>query len=312
MTRAAPLALAVLLSACSSAPLAPAPVVAPSPAPLPSAPPPIPKGGAACGALDCRVFATPEDAFAVVLAQKPVMLGIGEAHAQKATVGAASATKRFTDSLLPMLRHRASDLLVELMLPPKGCAATEQKVRTEQKPVLAPQADTNQNEYVALGEAARALGIVPDGLRPSCDDLDAVAKAGDDAVARMLSMIARLSAAKARQLAERDAVVAPDAMVVLYGGGMHNDLAPREGREGFTFGPTLASVTGDRYVELDVFVPESIQATDTWKQLAWYPHYDRSAFGSKTVLFRPGPKSWVLVFPESAPTPAPSTGHAAP
>ncbi len=306
------LAFGLAVPACG-APAAPpvsraAPPPAASPAPSPAASPPLAtapsRAGTACGALECRLFDAPADAFAAVLAHDPVVLGVGEAHAQKATEGVASVTRRFTAELLPQLQGRASDLIVELMIPPKGCKPeVEQKVRAEQKQVTAPQADGNQAEYVALGEAARAIGVVPDGLRPSCADLDDVAKAGADAVPRMLDMIARLSAAKAKQLFDRDAVVSPEKLVVVYGGAMHNDLAPRAGREGFSFGPALAGVTGDRYLELDVFVPESIQDTETWRSFAWYPHYDRAAHGSKTALFRVGPRSFVLLFPRSA-TPA--------
>lgn len=301
----APLALALaLLPACASAPapsVAPPPPPAAAPAPAP-APAPSPRDGVPCGALDCRLFDAPGDALAKVLAQKPAVLGVGEAHAQKAAGAAPSVTKRFTADLLPLLRDRASDLLVELLIPPQGCKKpeAEKTVRAEQKQVTAPQADDNQAEYVALGEAARAMGVVPDGLRPSCADLEDAAKGGDDTIARMLGMIARLSAAKARSLYERDMAVSPDKVVVLYGGAMHNDLAPKAGREPFSFGPALAGVTGDRYVELDVFTPESIGDSDTWRGFAWYPHYDRAAHGGKTALFKVGPRSWVLVFPRAA------------
>jgi hypothetical protein len=237
-----------------------------------------------------------------------VVLGVGEAHAQKADASAPSTTKRFTTELLPALRDRASDLVVELLIPPKGCQKpeAEHKVRTEQKQVTAPQADTNQADYLALGEAARAIGVVPDGLRPSCADLEDVAKAGDDTIPRMLGLIARLAAAAGKKLYERDVAVSPDKMVVLYGGAMHNDLAPKPGREPYSFGPALAGVTGDRYVELDVFAPEAIGDSETWRGFAWYPHYDRAAHGAKAALFRVGPRSFVLVFPRSGATNAPA------
>src|SRR5262245_59908648 len=95
-----------------------------------------PAAGKPCGALDCRLFDTPEEAFAVVIADKPRVLGVGEGHAQKGTSGIDSSTKRFTERFLPMLKDKASDLIVELMLPPaKGCKPAEQEVRTKQKEV---------------------------------------------------------------------------------------------------------------------------------------------------------------------------------
>lgn len=258
-----------------------------------------PRAGQPCGALDCRLFDAPEDAFAVVLAQRPRALGIGEAHAQKGMDGVDSSTKRFTERLLPLLRDRASDLLVELMLPPTGCKKAEKKVRAKQQEVVERQAETNQSEYVTMGEAARRLGLVADALRPSCEDLAVIAQAGDLAVPRMLETIARLAAAKAKELLGRREKAGVDKMVVLYGGALHNVAAPKPDRAAWSFGPELLRATGGRYVELSMFVPESIQDSDSWRALAWVPHYDRAAHGAKTALFRTGPSSWALIFPAS-------------
>jgi hypothetical protein len=304
------LALAVLAGCAGSPPPAETlPPPATSAAPAPSAPAPIatataqaeaPKVGRPCGALDCRLFDAPEDALAVVLASKPLVLGVGEAHAQKGMEGVASTTKRFTEQFLPVLKDRASDLVVELMLPPKGCKPAEQEVRAKQHEVTKQQADTNQGEYVTMGDSARKLGVIPDALRPTCDDLDAAAKAGDGAVPKMLETIARLAGNKAKELVARNQKLGQDKVVVLYGGALHNKLDPKPGREAWSYGPELMKATGGRYVELDVFVPESIQDTDSWKAFPWYAHYDRSAHASATVLFRTGPSSWALIFPKTA------------
>jgi hypothetical protein len=309
-----------LLAACAGSPppdnaeptAKPAPATPPpasaaqTPTAGPATPPPTasasPAAGKPCGELDCRLFDSPEAAFAFVLAERPRVIGVGEAHAQKGMEGIDSATKRFTERFLPLLQGRTSDLIVELMLPPKGCAKAEQEVRTQQKEVTKQQASTNQNEYVVLGDAARRAGIVPDALRPTCQDLDAAAKAGDQAVPVMLETIARLSRIKAAELLARNdqSPQAKDKMVILYGGALHNDLAPKPGREAWSFGPELARATGGRYVELDVFVPESIQDTDSWRAFAWYSRYDPAAHGGSTVLFRTAPSTFALIFPKSA------------
>lgn len=257
------------------------------------------QSGRPCGALECRLYNTPEEALAAVLASKPLVLGIGEAHAQKGMKGIDSAAKRFTERFLPVLKDRASDLVVELMLPPKGCKPAEQKVRTAQKEVTKHQAETNQSEYVTMGDAARKLGVIPDALRPTCEDLERTAKAGDAAIATMLENIARLAGNKAKELLSRNQKLGADKMVVLYGGALHNDVTPKAGRESWSFGPALMKATGNRYVELDVFVPESIQDTDSWKAMPWYAHYDRAAHGGATALFKTGPSSWALIFPRT-------------
>jgi hypothetical protein len=261
------------------------------------------KSGEPCGELGCRAFASAEDAFAQVLEQKPLVLGIGEAHAQKSSENVTSTTKRFSDSLLPALKGKASFLLVELMMPNDKCKKETAQVKKQQKPVTEPQAETNQNEYVALGQKAKSLGIVPDLLRPSCDDLTRITQAGAADIGVMLETIARLTHDVVKTEVGRNKQSGKDAMVVAYGGALHNDLEPKSGRESWSYGPKLSEETAKRYVELDLIVPEYIKDTETWTSLAWYSKYDRARLGDKAVLFNPRPGSYVLIFPTSSPSP---------
>jgi hypothetical protein len=233
------------------------------------------------------------------LASGPLVVGVGEAHAPKgATV--PSAAKRFTDELLPVLSGRASDLVVELMMPPTGCADAAAQVRAKQAVVTAKQAPTNQNEYVTMGTRARALGVVPDMLRPSCADMDAVRDAGDP-IDSSLVLIVHLCETQAKRLVDRDAQSDADQgkAVVLYGGALHNDLAPSPDAARWTYAPALDAYVQGRFVAVDLIVPEFIVDDETWRALPWYPHYDKAKLGAKTTLFRTGDKSFVLVFPVS-------------
>ena len=78
---------------------------------------------------------------------------------------------------------------------------------------------------------------------------------------------------------------------------MHNDLAPKEGREKFSFGPSLDKHIAGSYVELDLIVPEYIKDNDTWRSLPWFSHYDAGKMGDRVTLFKTGPKSYTLIFP---------------
>ncbi len=262
---------------------------------------PGPHGGVPCGELGCLAFDKPQDALLTVLDEQPEVLSVGEAHAQKGAKVASSA-RRFTTTLLPLLHGRASDLLVELMMPPKGCKAKTQAVRQKQKVVTSKQAPQDQNEYVQMGNAAHALGIVPDLLRPTCADMDAVNDAGADAIVASLSLIARLTATQSEAMVARDRAAASGAgkVVVTYGGALHNDLAPPPERAAWAFGPKLAEYTHGRYAELDTYVPEFIEPTDSWKKMEWYAHYDGAKLGGKAVLFRPRPHEYVLIYPRSS------------
>ena len=261
--------------------------------------------GDPCGALECAQYDSAVDAFRVAVAGDAVVVGVGEAHAQKGATVPSSAA-RFTRDLLPLLQGRASDLLVELMMPPSGCGEATAEVHEKQAAATSRQAETNQNEYVAMGERARALGIVPDMLRPTCADLEGVRRAGDDAIAASLALIARLSAAQAERLIDRDARTDADRgkMVVLYGGMIHNDLAPRPEAASWSYAPELARhahEVGGRFVAVSLVVPEFIGDDETWRALPWWSHYDRSRLGRRATLFRTGEASYVLVFPETRP-----------
>ncbi|WP_437950487.1 hypothetical protein WME98_06325 [Sorangium sp. So ce296] len=293
---AAGAASAVGPSAPSAAPQAAAPAAsatAAAAATAPASPAPAP-----CGALGCLAFDAPAQAFAHVLQSGPRVLAVGEAHAQQGADGVPSATRRFTELFLPALAGRASDLIVELWAVDPRCKKEQvARVEEEQKAVTQTQSAGNQGEFLALGSEAKRLGIRPRLLAPSCQEYDAIVRAGPDAVTAMLEMIARLTAAEAKALLGRED--AADKMVIAYGGALHNDVAPGPGRERWSFGPELSAATGGKYVELDLIVREFIKDSESWRALPWYPHFDREAHPDETVLFNPAPGAYVLIFPRS-------------
>ena len=273
--------------------------------PAPGAPPP---GAATCTSESgptCYRFATAEDAFRWVLAKDPLVLGIGEAHAQRGTENVASSTKRFTEAFLPIVAPSATDVVVELWAPDPKCMKEVKQVATAQKPVTEAQAETNQNEYVTLGTKAKASGMTPWLLRPTCDDFAMLADAGADAIGAMLGLVKRLTQAKVTQLHERNKsdAASQTKTVIAYGGALHNDLSPPEATKDYSFGPELDRLTGGRYIELDLIVPEFVKKTPVWEKLPWYASFEADrASGApqdKATLYVVGERSFVLVFPSS-------------
>jgi hypothetical protein len=256
----------------------------------------------ACGER-CWRFESNEDAFSWVLARSPRVLAIGEAHAQKGTEAIASATKRFTDTMLPLLEERATDLLVEAWAGDPRCQKEVKAVAKAQKPVTQAQAQSNPNEYVALGTRAKALGVVPHLLRPSCEDYARLSAAGpDDVVRESLGLIKRLTQRDVTLLLDRNLRAASPKMVVTYGGAMHNDLAPSEALRAYTFGPELSELTSNAYIELDLIVPEYVASTDVWQKLPFYPAFRADAGPRpKPTVYVTGERSFSLVFAETAP-----------
>jgi hypothetical protein len=272
-----------------------------------------PPGASTCTVANgpvCFRFSTPDDAFRWVLTHDPQILAIGEAHAQRGTEDISSATKRFTDALLPIVSARASDVVVELWAPDPKCMTEVKQVASAQKPVTEVQAKTNQNEYVTLGTKAKASGVTPWLLRPTCDDFSMLADAGADAVGEMLGLVKRLTQAKVTQLYDRNARTDAGAhpkMVVAYGGALHNDLAPPDATKAYSFGPELDRHSGGRYVELDLIVPEFVKATPVWEKLPWYASFEADRTSGRprehTTLYVMSERSFVLVFPTSTGAP---------
>jgi hypothetical protein len=272
----------------------------PTPTPIPTATP----TPTATATPTCIRFPSNEDAFRYVLAHDPAILAIGEAHAQKGTEAITSATKRFTDSMVSLLENRASDLLVEAWAGDPKCQKEVKQVASAQKPVQQAQAQQNPNEYVALGTRAKALGVQPHLLRPSCDDYASLADAGADVVTQSLGLIKRLTQSDATALFQRNESAKNGKVVVTYGGAMHNDLAPPESLRQYSFGPELSTATSGRYVELDLIVPEYVKATDVWQKLPWYAAFQADTGPrDQPRLYRLADRSFVLIFASSAAAP---------
>jgi hypothetical protein len=256
-------------------------------------------GSSRCGKIDCRIFGSSAEAFRAVLGESPRVLGVGESHALRGSEAVEPATRRFTRDFLPLLAGRASDLVIELLLPNPNCRTETKAAAKSQRVVTEHQAPTDQNDYVALGSAAKALGIRPHALEPTCDDLARIAKGGADGVATSLDVITRLTTELATRLIDAGDAAQDARLVVLYGGALHNDVVPRPGREAWSYGPALATKTSGRYVELDLIVPEFIGDSPAWRSFPWVQAFDPMAHPAETALLSPMLRSFVLVFPRT-------------
>jgi hypothetical protein len=247
-------------------------------------------------------FSTPEAAFSYVLQSAPRVLAVGEAHAQEGTPGIRSSTRRFAEQLLPLLAGKSKHIVIELLV--ANCKqATVSGVQKQQAPVTEHQAKGNQNEFLTLGKYAQHLGIEPQPLSPDCAAYESVVAAGDDGIARLLSLVADTTTKAVEALLARPNADA--SIIVTYGGALHNDLHPRPGHEAWSFGPKLAEDTQGKYVELDLIVPEFVKDTEAWRNLPWFSAFDREHLSNEALLFRPTPGSYVLIFPKSRAPAAP-------
>lgn len=233
------------------------------------------------------------------------MLAVGEAHARAGTERVRSATRRFAEEILPLVGGEASDLVTELWLPdPKCRKKTVERVAKAQAPVTEKQAKRNPNEYVTLGFVAQKLGIAPHGLVPSCDEMERIATAKNSKVELMLETVARVTerTVSARRAAQSEAG-ARRHMILVYGGAMHNDRHPDPAHESFAYGPRVATLTGGRYVELDLIVPEYIQDTDAWRAQPWYAHHNGALDPDRVKVYKTGEDAFAVIFARSSAAP---------
>ncbi|HEX5101652.1 MAG TPA: hypothetical protein VFV94_19205 [Polyangiaceae bacterium] len=271
-------------------------------------PPAAPPAGTPCGELGCLAFPTPRAAFAYTLRGTPRVVAIGEAHAQKAAPNVDSATRRFARDLMPELAQgfrdpqtkaewRVKGLIVELLAPNRACEQHEEQAVAERtKPVTAPQAETNQNEFVALGFEAKKFGIQPEPLIPTCDELKGVLLTQEGDIAALLELIATITVREAADFLDHKP---PGQAIAIYGGLLHNDTNPKPDHAAWSFGPRLLEHAGGSYVEVDLIVPEFVRNEEPWTNLPWFPHYDAARQGEKTWLYRTGKASFVLIFPKT-------------
>ena len=266
----------------------------------------VPANATACGPLGCLQFSTAAEAFTYVLDRAkaslgnkgPAVLAIGESHAPKGREGIRSSAQHFAEDLLPLIAPETSDLLLELMLPPSGCEPQRQRVQRSHEPVQQQQSASAQSQYVAMGQAARELGVVADLLRPSCADLRRIAEA-DDAVEATLTTIARLTTEKVNRLLSPEGRPPRDRdkMIVLYGGVLHNDPDPVQAKRAWSFGADLKARLQSSYVPVDIFVPEFIGDSATWQALPWYPHYDKNRLGAKATVYHQPDGQIAIILP---------------
>ncbi len=264
---------------------------------------------AAADAPQFTTHATPAAALLAVLAQaqEARVLAFGEIHEVKGAAKVASALRHFTEELLPVIRERTSDVVVETWITEGTCGKKETAVVKDVQ-TTTKRPETTESELVTMIKRVKAEGIQPHILKVSCDEYQSLlGDKGEVDYEKLLALITDLQHKLARSL-----LAAPRSAgksVALYSGALHNDLFPLPELSRYTFGPDLARETAGKYLEIDLYVPEFMEGNQTVTKEPWYSLY-RQQFhpsndpkgrkGSKpagTLLVRRSETSYVIVFP---------------
>ncbi|HEX2573924.1 MAG TPA: hypothetical protein VH877_30530 [Polyangia bacterium] len=244
-------------------------------------------------------FDSPAAALGHLLKTRPRVVAFGEYHELEGAPKVPSALRRFTDQLLPVLAPKASDLVVETFVPEGRCGKTEETVvrdveQTTQRPA------TTESELVTLLKSAQAAGVGPHILSVSCADYEAVE--GEDEQVDYEKLLLLIKTHLQRKITEVLGRRARDHRIIaVYGGALHNDLYPRPLLSAFTFGAEIRRLTGGRYLEVDLYVPEYIERDEALVREWWYPLAQRKARPGDTVLVRRGPGSYIILLPRTSP-----------
>ena len=264
-----------------------------------------------------QLFDSPAEALqAVILRRSPRVIALGEFHEVQGAPRVRSSLVHFRDELLPMLAPVASDLVLETWVTQGDCGHEEKQVvaqvaETTQRP------ETTETDLVKLIKRARALAVAPHILEMSCAGYRALLDdKGEVDYAKLLAAIARLLE-KTVDAVRKERGPRETRAVLVYGGAVHNDLAPPRELRPFSYAPSLQKKTRGGLVAVNLFVPEFIERSEYMKAEPWYPQLAQVPPG-KTALIRRGPASFIIVFARgvaaeaAAPAPdKPASGGAA-
>ncbi len=257
-----------------------------------------------------REFATPAKALAAILEEKkPRVIGFGEYHELRSSAAVQSTIHRFTADMIDLLAGRATDLVVETWVEVGRCGEEEKRVSKDVRQVTERPKHT-QNELVIMIQRAKKLAIRPHLLELRCADYKAVLKQGLAPGSPELERssqppsseevdyekLLQLVAAKLRDNAIAGLELRGDqGVIALYGGSLHNDLYPVPGTEDFSYAPAVDRAAKGGYVEVDLYVPEYIDADPDLKSEPWYPSYRQRAGADRVLLFERAPRSYILI-----------------
>jgi hypothetical protein len=258
--------------------------------------------------LFAEKFALASQALAAFLGDFPGdapggVIAFGEIHQTEKTKAVRSSIARFTDEILPAIAPRAAHLIVETWISRGSCGEAEKKVTADVARTTERPAET-ESEIVRLLRRAKALGVTPHVLDIDCHEYQALTGAGGSVdYDKLLSITGQHLE---RAIVEALALPRPKErpLVLVYGGALHNDLAPDPETAKYSFGPAIDALTHGAYREVDLFVPALVDAYPALRGERWYTAWRATRARPGATLIRRGSRSAVLLFGDEAERPA--------
>jgi hypothetical protein len=239
------------------------------------------------------------DLAAALIATIPAevrVVGFGELHARTDRGPARSSLASFRTAL-PAIAGQLSDLAIETWLVDPACGpAGAQATATIEATVKRPEA--TRSEIAQLADAARAAGIQPHAMTLRCGDYAAIAPAGGDfdPVAMLSLTTHELGRITTSAVRHRDREPGHRPWVAVYGGALHNDRFPDEAVAEWSYAAAVDRATGDRFLEIDLIVPELAEADPVIQRQPWFPLVGaRRDPATPVVVWKRGERSFVVI-----------------
>ena len=238
-------------------------------------------------------------ALAAIVPADARVIGFGELHSRTDRAQVKSSLSRFTTEGLPAIADRLSDLIVETWIVDPKCGQAA-KTATAKVEMTVRRPQETKSEIAVLAETARAAKIQPHAMTLECEDYERVAPSGKDVKPDvMLGLITdELGRITEEAVAFRTKKGHERPWIAVYGGALHNDRFPAAGVEDWSYAARVDKTTGDRYVEVDLIVPELAEADPNAQKQPWFPLVQKAA--DQVQVWKRGERSFVVIFPRSA------------
>jgi hypothetical protein len=247
------------------------------------------------GPLVAEKFVSPADAVKAFIGDATGVVAFGELHQTVKTAGVRSSIARFTEEILPAIAPRAAHLIVETWVSRGSCGESEKQVTKDVARTTERPAET-ENEIVRLLRRAKELGVAPHVLDVDCHEYQSLVTSGGAVDYDRLLTLTGQHLGRAIRQALTLPRPAGRPLILVYGGALHNDLAPTAALAKYGFGPAIDELTHGDYREIDLFVPELVDTYPALHAERWYAAWRPVRARAGTTLIRRRPRSAVLVF----------------
>lgn len=243
---------------------------------------------------DAKLFKTASLAIAHIIESHPKngprVLGFGEFHKLNSSAPVRSALRQFAGGIIDLLADNTSDLVLESWTVDPKCGRTAKAVTKQVKKTIERPAET-ESEMQLLARKVKGFGIRGHALEFECAEYKGLLVDGQVDHTKLLTAVnGKLASSTKMALKTAD----KNKMLIIYGGATHNNLSPYEGLESWSYGPEIAKITNDGYIEIDLYVPELVQGDTLLKTEAWYSLL-AEARTDQVILIRRSSHSYIIL-----------------